>query len=98
MKGETDAAEFFVEWGIPGIFILLGILIIIFRKALAKLQYLIMKAYGEVLKDEKGESWGLVKTLTPGCIKDNDEIGHQKLMLWSGVLSIIMGIFAYFFL
>jgi len=97
MKEETAAAKFFAEWGIPIIFIIMGILTIIFRKTLGRVQYEILKIYGETFKDEKEESWGLFKTLTPGWIKDTNRIGHQRLMLLAGISLIIMGIFAYFF-
>lgn len=89
--------RFIFEWGFPGIFMLIGILMIIFRKAFGNANYEIMKSYGEIFKSKDGEPWGLFKTLTPNFLtwKNERREKHQKLMIITGIMLIIMSLFLF---
>jgi len=80
--------------GIPIILVLMGILMIVFRRKFGNIYYKITQYYGNALRDEKGEPWGLVKSVSPNffTLKNEDRIAHQRRVFFAGIMSIIIGI------
>jgi len=84
----------FLFFATPIIFVIMGILMIVFRKTFGNIYYKINQYFGNALKDEKGEPWGLFKMLTPNLftLKHADRIAHQKRTLLSGIMLLIIGL------
>jgi len=98
MKGKIDFYWFVTYGALPIILVIVGILIIIFRRALGNANYKIKKLiYSKLLRDEKGKPGGLFKFLTPNFLtmKYEDKETHQKWMLINGIIVIFMGIFLF---
>jgi len=83
-----------IFFGTPIMFIIMGILMIVFRKKFGNIYYKITQYYGNALRDEKGEPWGLVKSVSPNffTLKNEDRIGHQRRVVFAGIMIIIIGI------
>jgi len=95
MTEKTEISQFIILWVPPIILIILGVLMIVFKKALGNIYYRITQFYGRLYKNEKGEPWGRFKTLTPNyfTLKNEDRKEHQKRIFFSGIMAIIMGLF-----
>lgn len=71
---------------------------IVFRKTLGNASYESNKSYGEIFKNQKGEPWGLFKTLVPNSIKEKKREEYYKEMIIWGIFVVIMAIFLFFLL
>jgi len=83
-----------IFFGLPIIFIIIGISMIIFRGFFGDIYFKINQYIGNGLRDDKGEKWGLFRILTPNFItlKDEDKIAYQKRTLLSGIMLLLIGL------